>query len=38
VDGVVTMLNGGLSDDIIITKIHQANTAFDLSPDDMVRL
>jgi hypothetical protein len=38
VDGVVTMLNGGLSDDIIITKIHQANTAFDPSPDDMVRL
>lgn len=38
VDGVVTMLNGGLSDDIIIAKIHQANTAFDLSPDDMVRL
>jgi hypothetical protein len=38
VDGVISLLNAGLSDDIIITKIQKSGQAFDLSTDDMVRL
>ena len=38
VDGVITMLEGGLSDDIIIEKIHKSGQTFDLSADDLVRL
>ncbi len=38
VDGVVSMLQAGISDDIIIEKIHKSGQTFDLSSDDMIRL
>ncbi len=38
VDDVVKMLDAGLSEDIILTKIHASNQSFDLSTDDLVRL
>ena len=38
VDGVISMLEAGISDDLIIEKIHQSGQSFDLSADDMVRL
>ncbi len=38
VDGVISMLQAGISDDIIIEKIHKSGQTFDLSADDMVRL
>lgn len=38
VDGVVSMLNAGISSDVIVAKIHQSGQTFDLSTDDMVRL
>jgi hypothetical protein len=38
VDGVISLLDAGLSDDIIITKIQKSGQAFDLSTDDMIRL
>jgi hypothetical protein len=38
VDGVIAMLNAGLSDDLVIAKIQKSNQAFDLSTDDMIRL
>ena len=38
VDGVVSMLQAGISDDVIIDKIHKSGQTFDLSADDMVRL
>jgi hypothetical protein len=38
VDGVISLLNAGLSDDLIITKIQKSGQSFDLSTDDMVRL
>ena len=36
--GVVTMLNAGISEDIILTKIQKSGSTFDLSADDMVAL
>jgi hypothetical protein len=38
VDGVIALLNAGLSDDLILAKIQKSNQAFDLSTDDMIRL
>ncbi len=38
VDGVISMLQAGISDDVIIEKIHKSGQTFDLSADDMVRL
>ena len=38
VDGVVNMLNAGISEGIIILKIRKTGQSFDLSADDMVRL
>jgi hypothetical protein len=38
VDGVISLLNAGLSDDLIIAKIQKSGQSFDLSTDDMVRL
>lgn len=38
VEDVLTMSQVGLSDDIVIAKIHQHNRPLDLSTDDLVRL
>jgi hypothetical protein len=37
-DDVLTMMSAGLSDTIILAKIHQHNRPTDLSTDDLVRL
>ena len=38
VDGVISMLQAGISDDVIMEKVHKSGQTFDLSADDMVRL
>jgi hypothetical protein len=38
VAGVVSMLNAGISEDIVLAKIHKSGQTFDLSADDMVAL
>lgn len=38
VAGVVSMLNAGISEDIILEKIHKSGQTFDLSAEDMVAL
>jgi hypothetical protein len=38
VDGVLTMVQAGLSEDVIIARLRKEGKAFDLSPDDLVRL
>lgn len=38
VDGVVQMLNAGISEDVIIERIHKSGQSFDLSPEEMVAL
>ena len=38
VAGVVSMLNAGISEDIVLEKIHKSGQTFDLSADDMVAL
>jgi hypothetical protein len=38
VDGVVSMLEAGISSDVIVAKIQQSGQTFNLSTDDMVRL
>jgi hypothetical protein len=38
VDGVISLVGAGISDDLIIAKIQKSGQAFDLSTDDMVRL
>jgi len=38
IDDVVAMVQAGLSDDIVITKLRQNNHAFDMSADDLIRL
>lgn len=38
VDGVISMLDAGLSDDIILAKIRSSGATFDLSTDDLIRL
>jgi hypothetical protein len=37
-DSVVSMVQAGLSDEIIVTRLRKEGKAFDLSPDDMVQL
>jgi hypothetical protein len=37
-DDVLTMMSAGLSDPIILSKIHQHNTPVDLSTEELVRL
>ena len=37
-DDVLTMMSVGLSDTVILAKIHQHNKPIDLSTDDLVRL
>jgi hypothetical protein len=38
VDGVISLVGAGISDDLIIAKIQKSGQSFDLSTDDMVRL
>jgi hypothetical protein len=38
VDQVIAMVRAGLSDDVIITKLHKEDHAFDLESDDLIRL
>jgi hypothetical protein len=38
VDDVVSLLEAGITEDVIIEKIHQNGQAFDLSTDEMLRL
>lgn len=38
VEGVLSMVQAGLSDDVIIARLHKENHPFDLSTDDMIRL
>ena len=38
VDSVVAMVEAGLSDDLIITRLRKESQAFDLSADDLIRL
>jgi hypothetical protein len=38
VDGVISLVTAGISDDLIIAKIHKSGQTFDLSTDDMLRL
>ena len=37
-DGVISLVGAGISDDLIIAKIQKSGQTFDLSTDDMVRL
>lgn len=38
VDGVISLIDAKISDDLIIAKIQKSGQSFDLSTDDMVRL
>jgi len=38
VDQVIAMVKAGLSDDVIITKLHKEDHPFDLESDDLIRL
>src|ERR1700722_523866 len=38
VDGVIAMVQAGLSDDVITARLRKEDKAFDLSADDMIRL
>lgn len=38
VDGVISMVQAGLSDDVIIARLRKEDNALDLTPDDMIRL
>jgi hypothetical protein len=38
VDGVISLIQAGISDDLIIAKIQKSSQTFDLSTEDMVRL
>ncbi|MGD0132422.1 MAG: hypothetical protein ABSE57_10270 [Bryobacteraceae bacterium] len=38
VDGVISLVGAGISDDLIVAKIQKSGQTFDLSTDDMVRL
>jgi hypothetical protein len=38
IEGITTMLSAGVSEEIIITKIRREGQAFDLSPDEIVKL
>jgi len=38
VDSIVAMVQANLSEDLIVTRIRKENKAFDLSPEEMIRL
>jgi hypothetical protein len=38
VDQVIDMVKAGLSDDVIIARLRKEDSAFDLTPDEMIRL
>jgi hypothetical protein len=38
VDSIVSMVQAGLSEDLIVTRIRKEEKAFDLSPEDMIKL
>ena len=38
IDGVISLVGAGISDDLIVAKIQKSGQTFDLSTDDMVRL
>jgi hypothetical protein len=38
VNGVISMAEAGLSDDVILARLYKEQKPFDLSPDDMIRL
>jgi hypothetical protein len=38
VDGVISLIGAGISDDLVIAKIQKSGQTFNLSTDDMVRL
>jgi hypothetical protein len=38
VDGVLAMVQAELSDDVVIARLRKQDKAFDLEPDDMIRL
>ena len=38
VNGVIAMTEAGLSEEVILARLHKEQKAFDLSPDDMIRL
>ena len=38
VDGVISLVGAGISDDLVIAKIQKSGQTFDLSTDDMLRL
>jgi len=38
VDSIVSMVQAGLSEDLIVTRIRKEDKAFDLSPEDMIKL
>jgi hypothetical protein len=38
VDGVLSMVRAGLSDDVIIARLRKEDKPFDLSPEEMIRL
>ena len=38
VDDILAMVGAGISDDVIVTKLRKEDRAFDLSPEDLIRL
>jgi len=38
VDGVIAMVQAGLSDDVIVARLHKENKGFDLTPEQLIRL
>lgn len=38
VDGVISMVQAGLSDDVIIARLRKEDKGFDLTPDEMIRI
>jgi hypothetical protein len=38
IDGIVSMVQAGLSEDVVIARLRKEDKAFDLSPEDMIKL
>jgi hypothetical protein len=38
VDGIIAMAQAGLSDDVIVARLRKEDKAFDLSPEEMIKL
>src|SRR5260370_42031927 len=38
IDSVISMVQAGISEDVIIARLRKEDRAFDLAPDDMIRL